>query len=202
MPHKQKFVTQKTYIIHLCIYIFIFVVCVLKRSFSRSAKLTSFCFFMLYVYVFVFLVMFCVLYHSGLSLFSHIHKKDFFLSSALEGPIHMLQVTNQSELTCLSVFRLRFALHLVVHRHHSDGVLCVRLQVLQDGGGGGSRHLVLVEEKEKQLWTVWTLGFRELWEKQYPRKKEVWQTQKDSQTERCHSLMCCEPSFLGCSFSQ
>ncbi len=35
----------------------------------------------------------------------------------------------------------------MVNGNHGDGVLGVGLQVLEGGGGGASRHLVLVEEK-------------------------------------------------------
>lgn len=69
------------------------------------------------------------------------------------------QPTDCSGLTCLSVFRLRFAFHLVVDGHHCDRVLCVRLQVLQDGGGGGPAHLVLVGRKRNncELGELWDL---------------------------------------------
>lgn len=37
----------------------------------------------------------------------------------------------------------------MVDGHHGDGVLGVRLQLPQHGGGGGSRHLVLVGERRE-----------------------------------------------------
>ena len=49
----------------------------------------------------------------------------------------------------------------MVDGHQGDGVLGVGLQVLQDGGGGGSRHLVLVGGEEKG-------GFGERLETPYP----------------------------------
>lgn len=39
----------------------------------------------------------------------------------------------------------------MVDRHDGDGVLGVRVQVLQDGGGGGSGHLILVEERRNNF---------------------------------------------------
>lgn len=75
----------------------------------------------------------------------------FFFSKPRPGPSATNQSAGSSELTCLPVFGLRSALHLMVDGHHCDGVLGVRVQVLQDGGGGGSRHLVLVKEKRKNF---------------------------------------------------
>lgn len=59
----------------------------------------------------------------------------------------------------------------MIHRHHGDSVLGVWLQVLQNGGGGGSRHLVLVEEKGDSFKLGELLEFGELLEKPNPRKE-------------------------------
>lgn len=118
-----------------------------------------------------------------------------------------VQVTSHSyksipRLTRFPVLGLRFALHLMVDRHDGDGVLGVRLQVLQDGGGGGSRHLVLVGGGRE---TTLNWANSRTWgilRKDIIKKRDVWQRHKDSWAERCHSSGCCEPSFFGCSISR
>ena len=50
---------------------------------------------------------------------------------------------NWVELTGPAVLGLGLALHLVVDGDHGDRVLGVRIQALQDHGGGGPRDLVL-----------------------------------------------------------
>lgn len=63
----------------------------------------------------------------------------------------LILLASLTELTRFPVCRLWFSLHLVVNGHDGDGVLGVRLQAPQDGGGGGSGHLVLQRRTESSL---------------------------------------------------
>lgn len=87
-------------------------------------------------------------------------------------------LTSSSELTRFAVFRLGFSLHLVVDGDHCDGVLGVLLQAPQDGGGGASRHLVLVGEKRSNSEPG------ELGNSQYLEER-FWQQEEDATAELC-----------------
>ena len=66
----------------------------------------------------------------------------------------------------------------MVDGDHGDGVLGVLLQALQDGAGGGSRHLVLVGERRSNSEPA------ELGNSQYL-EKSFWQQEEDAAAELC-----------------
>lgn len=105
-------------------------------------------------------------------------------------------------LTCPPVLGLRLALHLVVDGHHGDSVLGVRLQVLQDGGGDRSGHLVLLAHRH-QTTSAW-LRSQPLANagKSNIHEKCFWRAQRGCQTEGFQSSARSKPTSLRYSVSQ
>lgn len=82
----------------------------------------------------------------------------------------------------------------MVDGHDGDAVLGVRLQAPQDGGGGGSGHLVLQRRKESSLnWVNSRIH-------QIPRKEIMKKVEVLAEGERLNGVTVgarCEPKFLG-----